>query len=616
MNHHKRANLPILAIFLLFLTAVILTAQTHTSPLAALKQTTEITNPNISLSKEPLNQIISSGGAAQFTITVTNTGNVALQEIAVNDPLTPACNREINTLAPGAEISYTCQRANVTASYLNSAGVTAASSAGSVSDSASAYVSVRSDALRISVIPDTQNAARGGRAEFLIVVLNTSSDIFLTNVTVNDPVSSDCNFDPAVPYNLAPGANLNYICAQPIVDAPFGSVITAQARNFANTITYTTGHYYQVEVVDLTAALSPAPAELPEPGGPVTYTLTLNNPGSVPVTLTGLSSEKFGNLADPNNANPLLLSNGCAISGAAPGLAANGGVYRCVFVADLGNQQPSVFRARVTATVVADDGVTVDATANSAVTITDVPASLALTAVPSAAFVYEPGGVITFTLTVENSSAVDAVTLTGLTDSVLGNLNGQGSCALPGAPLPSGGVYTCAYSDAITGAAGENQARTIAVAGESDDVPPTPVTASRQITLEIREEPIWNVHLPLVAVILDEPNNTPTQAFPIDVNRTYRFFANDHEDWYLFTLTDVTNNVSVTIQSLIAQNAQILVYRQSNLGGGFIGRIINPGPNSTLTLGALQADGYYVRVFISDNTFSGQPYTLRVNAEN
>lgn len=348
----------------------------------------------------------------------------------------------------------------------------------------------------------------------------------------------------------------------------------------------------------------------------MTYTLALNNSGSVPVTLTGLSSEKFGNLADPNNANPLVLSNGCAISGAAPTLAANGGVHRCAFVADLGNQQPGVFRARVTATVAANDGVTVEATANSAVAITDVPASMTLDVIPSAALVYEPGGVITFTLTVTNSSAVDAVTLTSLTDSVLGNLNGQGSCALPGAALPSGGVYTCAYSDTITGAAGDSQTRTITVAGESDDIPPTPVSASRQITLEIREEPIWNVHLPLVAVILDEPNNTPAQAFPIDVNRTYRFFANDHEDWYLFTLAEVTNNVSMTIQNLIAQNAQILVYRQSNLSGGFIKRIVNPGPNSTLTLGTLQADGYYVRVFISDNSFSGQPYTLRVNAGN
>jgi uncharacterized repeat protein (TIGR01451 family) len=614
MNYHKRANLPILAVFLLFLTAVILAAQTHTSPLAALKQTTEIANPNVSLSKEPQNQIVSSGGAAQFTITVANTGNVALQEITVSDPLTPNCNRVVNTLAPGAEVSYTCQRANVTASYLNSAGVTAVSSAGPVDAAASAYVSVRNDALRISVSPNTQNVARGGLTTFLVVVLNTSTDIALTDITINDPVNSTCNFDFSD--TLPPGGNLDLPCIQSSIEIPFGSVITAQARNLENNTAYTAGYYYRVEVVDLTATLSPAPVELPEPGGPVTYTLTLNNPGSVPVTLTGLSSEKFGNLADPNNANPLLLSNGCAISGAAPRLAANGGAYRCAFVADLGNQQPSVFRARVTATVAANDGVMVEATANSAVAITDVPASMTLDVIPSAALVYEPGGVITFTLTVTNSSAVDAVTLTSLTDSVLGNLNGQGSCALPGAALPSGGVYTCAYSDTITGAAGDSQTRTITVAGESDDIPPTPVSASRQITLEIREEPIWNVHLPLVAVILDEPNNTPAQAFPIDVNRTYRFFANDHEDWYLFTLAEVTNNVSMTIQNLIAQNAQILVYRQSNLSGGFIKRIVNPGPNSTLTLGTLQADGYYVRVFISDNSFSGQPYTLRVNAGN
>jgi hypothetical protein len=100
------------------------------------------------------------------------------------------------------------------------------------------------------------------------------------------------------------------------------------------------------------------------------------------------------------------------------------------------------------------------------------------------------------------------------------------------------------------------------------------------------------------------------------VNRTYRFFANDHEDWYLFTLAEVTNNVNITVRNLIAQNVQILVYRQSILDDDYIKRIVNPGPNSNLALGTLAPDGYYVRIFISDNTFSGQPYTLRVNAGN
>jgi fimbrial isopeptide formation D2 family protein/uncharacterized repeat protein (TIGR01451 family) len=55
-----------------------------------------------------------------------------------------------------------------------------------------------------------------------------------------------------------------------------------------------------------------------------------------------------------------------------------------------------------------------------------------------------PGGPVTFTVVITNTSVNDIVTLTTLTDTVYGNLVGQGTCTMP-QTLQLGGVYTCRF---------------------------------------------------------------------------------------------------------------------------------------------------------------------------
>ncbi len=66
--------------------------------------------------------------------------------------------------------------------------------------------------------------------------------------------------------------------------------------------------------------------------------------------------------------------------------------------------------------------------------------------------VQEPGGPVTFTVDVHNTSD-RAVTLASLTDSVYGDLNGQGNCATGGS-IASGATYSCQFTKNITGDAG------------------------------------------------------------------------------------------------------------------------------------------------------------------
>jgi len=69
-------------------------------------------------------QTVNPNGTATFEVTVTNTGNVPLQNIVVTNPLTPSCDFTIALLTPGASQMYTCTLDNVTADFSNVVNVT------------------------------------------------------------------------------------------------------------------------------------------------------------------------------------------------------------------------------------------------------------------------------------------------------------------------------------------------------------------------------------------------------------------------------------------------------------------------------------------------------------
>ena len=76
----------------------------------------------IDIVKDPDSQSVASGGTASFTITVTNTGQVALTNVNVTDANAPGCARSnLGTLAVGAPTSYTCTKTNVTSGFVDTA---------------------------------------------------------------------------------------------------------------------------------------------------------------------------------------------------------------------------------------------------------------------------------------------------------------------------------------------------------------------------------------------------------------------------------------------------------------------------------------------------------------
>ena len=115
---------------------------------AAVTAVAPATHPAITIVKNPKSQTVTRGGTANFTITVTNTGDVALTNVTVSDPLSPNCNRTIGTLAPGASTSYTCTRANVTANFTNVAVASGTAGGTTVTAQDTAPVTAKAAALQ------------------------------------------------------------------------------------------------------------------------------------------------------------------------------------------------------------------------------------------------------------------------------------------------------------------------------------------------------------------------------------------------------------------------------------------------------------------------------------
>ncbi len=222
--------------------------------------------------------------------------------------------------------------------------------------------------------------------------------------------------------------------------------------------------------------------------------------------------------------------------------------------------------------------------------------------------VLEPGGPVTFTVRVTNTSAV-SISLTSLTDDMAGNLNGQGTCALP-QTLAVDGSYTCRYTDNVNGAGGQTVTHTVTAVGQ--DSGGHTLDASSAVSVTINER--FLLFLPAIPNVKDgEPNNNCTEAYDLNVNQTYSFLANDVEDWYTFDLASPTS-VIVRLTDFAPQAGQIVVY--SGTVCGSLTALGNDGSTSTtktVNLGTLPVGTYYVRVINDGATDITTPYHLLVD---
>ncbi len=233
--------------------------------------------------------------------------------------------------------------------------------------------------------------------------------------------------------------------------------------------------------------------------------------------------------------------------------------------------------------------------------------TVTLTAVPSS--VPEPGGPVSFTVRVDNEGLLE-ISLETLTDAAQVNLNGQGSCQTPQTILP-GGAYTCVYSSMVTGENGEHIPQTVTAAGvDSLDVP---FSESGQTAVTITQRTRWDAYLPVIVspLLYGEPNNHCDEAYPLSLNQTGSFLAEDINDWYVFELSQ-SDAVQVIWHNFIPAEGQITVWRGVCGDLVLVGNDGSTAVNRTLNLGQ-QPPGRYLIWLINDGPLNNTDfYTLRV----
>lgn len=537
------------------------------------------------------------GATATFTVGITNTGTVSITTISLSEAAASSCNTGgLGPLAPGQSLSFACEQPNLSASFLNDILVTAApAGGGEVKVRTDAFVKVIKPGLRILKSPLIRTVPAGGIARFTVVVFNTSAETILTEVKVDDTVA-DCDRDPLEPAPLGPGQSRDYLCSLSNVQAPITTIATVQGRDEANNVTLTDSAVSWVNLARLQATLVPTPTAVDEPGGVVSYQVTLLNGGNVPLTLRELTSNLYGDLFDPANSLVAVGTNTCPAGKTAPPLPP-GDSFNCSFEGPISGQ-PGTVPVTVKAVGRSPDNVDTNTTGAGNVTINDLPSSISISLGADPPFINPPGRNVTYNIRIDNTSAADNVTITALIDDILGSLNGKGSCSLPVASIAPGFSYQCSFSTLVQGQEGEQVSRTITATGFNDDDPPEIVSDEEIITVGITQQATSMIFMPNVAD--DVVRDSCVRAYPLSLNRSYRFLppARGSQSVFKFTLT-TTTPVRVELTDFVPRAGQLVVW-SGDCGGLIIaGRNTDTALNKTVNLGQ-RPPGNYVIQLIND----------------
>ncbi len=376
------------------------------------------------------------GGNFTYTLTITNTSVEAVTITALTDDntLSVDCTNLVgDTLAAGASASCTYTATHTDpGTFPNTAVVTVQDNEGNVaSDTDSESVSVTdvlpTVTLSKTVLPATLPEP-GGVFNYTLTITNTSVEtVTITALTDDNALSAECL--ALVGTSLGTGASTN--CTYSITQTDSGTYpndasVTVQ-DNESNTASDSSSASVSVTDVLPSVALdkSVAPASLAEPGGVFTYTLTISNNSVEPVTITALTDDNA-------------LSAAClALVGTSIPAGGNAGCTYTVTQTETG-----VYPNTANVTIADNEGNTANATDNASVLVTDVMPSVTLDKTVIPASLPEPGGIFTYTLTI-NNTGVEAVTITTLTDD---NALSADCLALVGTSIAAGDSTSCTYT--------------------------------------------------------------------------------------------------------------------------------------------------------------------------
>ncbi len=373
------------------------------------------------------------GDEITYDVIVTNTGNVSLDVVI---PL-PDGSTWSGTIAAGASASFTTTAVvpsgtsydvTFTATCTDSLG-------GTVNASASVSTAILAPQIAVGAsVP--ASAHEGDEITYDVIVTNTGN----VSLDVVIPLPDGSTWSGTI----AAGASASFTTTAVV---PSG---TSYDVTFTATGTDSLGGTVNASASVSTAILhTPPPVILPqvvvsatvssaqvsEFGEIVTYTVTLHNTSQESVTVTQLHSDVYG----------VLKGKGSCHLGRT---LASDESYVCSFARHV--SQRDAQNSSRTRLVVNFSGEVSDASDASAtddasvqVSILDIPPTLLVKLMRVGQGSVIPGGVINYQAIVTNTSQ-ESVTLLSLTSTLIGDLNGKGTCAT-GGWIPVGGVYIFDY---------------------------------------------------------------------------------------------------------------------------------------------------------------------------
>jgi uncharacterized repeat protein (TIGR01451 family)/gliding motility-associated-like protein len=402
-----------------------------------------IQNPDISITKKSNISVYNQAGQlATFTLTVSNTGNVTLNDVTVTDPLT-SLSTDVGSLDPGDQIdlttSYSISQADVNnGSLVNTATVIGTDpNAGTVTDSDDVtLVSLRRPDIELTKTPDKATFSSAGELISYTLVVANAGNVTLDKVNVLDPLTNlgqgIGSLDPAGTYTLT----TVYTATQIDVDAGIiHNSATASGVDPKNQKVndYASASVTSIQTPGISLTKTANPATYSQSGDQISYSLVVTNTGNVTLDNV-LVSDAGTTMGNPQ------------VGTLAPGQSATVGAVYTVTQSDVdGGSYVNI------ATVTGEDPNSVIQTATATATVTAVQSpGIALTKTPTPTDYSQLDEVISYELVVTNSGNV---TLTGVAVSDVGTGldNPQVGTLAPNQSATVTGSYTITQTDIDNG---------------------------------------------------------------------------------------------------------------------------------------------------------------------
>jgi uncharacterized repeat protein (TIGR01451 family) len=524
--------------------------------------TLDVPGPAIVITKTPDIQIVPLDSNAVFTISVTNVGNEALENVTITDPLTSGCNKVVGNLAINATSTYTCTYTNVQNDFTNVAIVTGegviTGDTVKDADDADVMVDIPAPAIIITKTTSTPMVLLGSDATFTIEVTNIG-DEDLTAVTVSDPLTADCN-NPIG--DLAIGATKTYTCTYSSVQNDFTNVAIVTGDGVV-----TGGSVSDSDNADVMVDI-PAPAIL------ITKTTStpmvlLGSDATFAIEVTNIGDEDLSNVMVTD---PLTPNCDNTIGNLAMGDTIT---YTCIYT-DVQNDFTNV--AIVTGDGVVTGGSVSDS--DNADVMVDIPAPAIIITKTTSTPMVLLGSDATFAIEVTNigdedlSNVMVTDPLTPNCDNTIGNL-AMGDTI----------TYTCIYTDV------QNDFTNVAIVTGDGVVTAGSVSDSDNADVM--------VDIPAPAIIITKTTSTPMVLLGSDATFTIEVTNIGDEDLSNVMVTDpLTPNCDNTIGNLAMGDTTTYNCTYTNVQNDFTNVAIVTG-DGVVTGNAVQdADNADVMVII------------------